>query len=468
MLQQKQKINKWWTLAIVGAGTFMSALDGSVVNTALPIIQKETSSLVSTAAWIVLVYLLTVSASLLVFGRLGDIHGRKVFYIGGLITFIVGSALSGLSPGIYWLIGFRALQALGAASLFALGPAILTGIFPGSERGRALGMQATATYIGLAAGPTIGGLLTEHLGWRWIFFINVPIGLMVIPIAMRVLRKDGASHTRKFDLAGAIALSVALSALLFGINEGETLGWNSLPVLITLVTAAIALPVFIMVEKRVTHALVNLRLFSNVVFSMSTIAALLSYMATSAVNFLMPFYLETARGFRVDVAGYILVSTPVVMAMLTGWSGALSDRIGQRIPATIGMALTVTGVLLLRTLSPSSSWWIIVPHLALIGVGVGLFTSPNNSAIMGSAPKHSQGVAGAILAAARNIGFVFGTALAVAIYGPRLGSLSHITTAPRAITMAMQDATTVVAIIAAAGIVISAVRGRVRPSEKDH
>ncbi len=455
--------NKWASLGIVAIGTFMSALDGSVVNTALPVIQQETHAPMTTTAWVVLVYLLVVSASLLVFGRLGDMYGRKVFYIGGMATFVVGSLLCGLSPEIHWLIAFRALQALGAAALFALAPAILTGAFPGNERGRALGMQATATYLGLATGPTIGGIITQHLGWRWIFFMNVPIGALAVPWALYTLKNDGLDRAKKFDVAGAFTLAVGLTCLLFGINEGGRMGWDHLAVTVTLITGVAALTSFVIIERRVANPLIDFRLFTSFVFTASTIASLLSYMATSSVSLLMPFYLEIARGFRVDTAGYILASTPVAMALLTGLSGTLSDKIGQRIPATIGLTIVVIAVLSLRTIEPTSDWFSITWRLVLIGVGVGFFTSPNNSAIMGSAPNNRQGVAGAILAAARNIGFVLGTAIAVAIYSPRLNALKQSSSESVAITYAMQDATTAIAIVAIAGIVLSAIHGKVQP-----
>jgi len=452
---------KWWTLAIVGAGTFMSALDGSVVNTALPTIGSQTHTDVSVLSWVVLIYLLTVSSTLLVFGRLADIYGQRGFYISGLSIFVFGSILCGFSPGIAALIGSRSVQAFGASMLFALGPAVLTSVFPGRERGRALGLQATVTYLGLATGPAVGGFITEHLGWRWIFFINVPIGLIVIPSALRVLQRSSPSSRQPFDPVGAVVLAVALASLIFGLNRGEIYGWNNPIVLSALVLAAAGFTALIKVERSIAHPVLDFRLFSNRVFAASTVAAFLNYMASSSVSFLMPFYLITACGYKVDQAGLILISTPITMALFSSWSGWLSDKIGQRIPATAGMVFTVVGLLFLRTLHPNASPVEIVPHLALIGFGIGLFTSPNNSAIMGSAPRGRQGVAGAILAAARNIGFVMGTAVAVMIYTSRLNSLLPTVSEPAAITRAMQDATTTIALFAVVGVIISAFRGRI-------
>lgn len=450
---------KWWVLAVVGAGTFMSALDGSVVNTALPVIGRTTGAPVSTLEWVVLIYLLTASSSLLVFGRLADIYGQRGIYITGLAVFVGGSVLCGLSPSVAALIGFRALQALGAAILFALAPAVLTGAFPGQERGRALGLQATMTYLGLSTGPALGGFLTHHFGWPSIFFINVPIGAVVISVALRVLRLEVSGSRQPFDPAGAAALAISMAALLLALSKGGEIGWRSPLILASVIVAAAGFASFVAVERRIRHPVLDLKLFANRTFTASTTAAFLNYMATSSVNFLMPFYLILASNYEPDAAGLALIATPLTMAVLAGPSGWLSDRIGQRLPATLGMALTVTGMLFLRTLHAGSTLIEVTPRLALIGLGVGLFTSPNNSAIMGSAPGNRQGVAGAILAAARNTGFAMGVAVSGLIYTTRLGSLATSLPRPEAITRAMQDATTGIALVAIVGVLISALRG---------
>lgn len=455
---------KWLTLAVVGAGTFMSALDGSVVNTALPIIGKATGATVSGLEWVVLVYLLTVSSSLLSFGRLSDIYGQRGLYVAGLGVFSLGSLMCGFATSVEMLVGFRAFQALGAAMLFALGPAVLTGAFPRHERGRALGMQATVTYLGLATGPALGGILTQHFGWQSIFFINVPIGAIVIAAAVKSIKSNIIPTHQPFDPIGAVTLAVTLFSLIYAVSKGNDFGWNSTIIVALLVIALLSFIVFVVVEHRSKHPLLDLKLFSNVTFSASTLAAFLNYMATSSLAFLMPFYLIHARNFTPSVAGLILISTPATMALLAGPSGFISDKIGVRIPATLGMAITAAGLLSLRMLNASSTPLQIVPHLILIGIGVGIFTSPNNSAIMGSAPLNRQGVAGAILAAARNIGFAVGIAVAGLIYTAKSNELaSYMQTVPNVITGSMQSATTVIAIIASMGIVISAFRGQVAP-----
>lgn len=457
---------KWWTLLVVGVGTFMSAVDGSVVNTALPVIQSQTGAVFSTLEWVVLIYLLTVISLLLVVGRLGDLYGRKRFYLAGFLIFTVGSALCGASPGIEALIIFRGVQAIGASMIFALAPAVLTGAFPGAQRGRALGMQATLTYLGLSAGPALGGLLTHHFGWRSIFFINIPIGMIVIPLGYLVLKRDLRNSDAAFDPAGAVALALALSSLLFALSKALDMGWAHAAIIGAFTVSAVAFAAFIIIETRVAHPMLDLKLFENRTFSASTAAAFLNYVANSSVTFLMPFYLIGSVRFRVDVAGLLLTATSIAMAMVAAPAGWLSDRIGVRIPATVGMCIVVIGMLMLRTLGPDATKFAIMAHLAFIGVGIGFFTSPNNSAIMGSAPESAQGIAGALLAAARNTGFAVGTAVAGLLYTHSIHANQH---APRTIAIAdaMHFATTTVACIAAMGIIASAVRGNTKRPAKD-
>lgn len=449
---------KWWTLVVVGSGTFMSALDTSIVNVALPTISKATHSPVSTVEWIVLIYLIAVSSSLLVFGRLADIYGKRRIYMLGQIIFALGSLFCGLSGAIAPLVVSRAVQAMGAAMLFALSPAILISAFPNSERGRALGMQATMTYLGLSTGPALGGFLTQHFGWPSIFFVNVPIGITMVCISAKVLEQDNTGSGQAFDPAGAGSMAVALASLLFALSKGPEAGWRSPLIIITFCISAVSTLIFMIIENRVQHPALDFHLFSNRMFTSSTAAAFLCYLSTAAVNFLMPFFLIHASGYPEAKAGLVLMATPVAMMLFTGPSGYLSDRVGVRLPATLGMAVLATGVLLLRTLHAGALPQQIMPITAMIGIGAGLFTAPNNSAIMGSAPLDRQGVAGAILAAARTTGFASGVALSGVVYISRLHAHCHLPQ-PTAIAHAMHASMAVIACVSYSGVILSAVRG---------
>ncbi len=408
---------KWFVLLSVGVGTYMSGLDGSVVNALLPVIRRALGTSVAGIEWVVTVYLLVVSGVLLGFGRLGDLRGHRRVYLIGLAGFTVSSALCGLSPSAGWLIGFRALQALAAAMIFSNAPAILTRSFPPEERGRALGLQALMTYLGLSTGPLLGGLLSRHYGWGSIFFINVPVGLLAVTLAHRFVARDEPARAGvPFDLLGATLFFVGLFLLLLGLNQGHAWGWGALATVAVLGAGAAVLAAFVAVESRRVHPVLDLTLFQSVAFSSSVLAATVNYVGNFTVVFLLPFFLIQGRGLSPTQAGLVLTAQPVVMMVSSPLAGALSDRIGSRAPATFGMAVLSAGLWLLSRAGVATPLWHIALTLGFCGLGLGAFTAPNNSRILGSAPRHRQGIASGVLAAARNVGMVLGVGLAGAVY----------------------------------------------------
>jgi EmrB/QacA subfamily drug resistance transporter len=417
----KPKENKWWVLVAIGAASVMTALDASVVNTILPVIQNAFSTKVITVEWIVTVYLLVLSGLLLTFGRLGDLHGHKSVYIWGFGIFVISSALCGAAQRIELLIVFRGIQAIGGAMLASNAPAILTGNFPGTMRGRALGLASMFTYIGLTIGPSLGGWLAQALGWRSVFYINVPIGTLALVLSSIFIPKDLPSETnRTFDIPGAILFVTGLSTLLLVLNQGSEWGWSSFPILGLLISAAVLLGLFIFIESRSPAPMLDLRLFRVPLFSASTANAVLNYVCVYTILFLMPFYLIDGRGLNSAQAGLILTAQPVIMAISAPISGAISDKTGSRWPGMIGMALLSAGLLLLSKLGSSSSLLFGGMALGLAGLGTGTFISPNTSALMGAAPKQRQGIASGVQAAARNVGMVLGIGLAGAIFTTHL------------------------------------------------
>jgi len=408
---------KWLVLLAIGIGTFMSALDGSVVNTILPVVTDYFQTDVATIEWVVTTYLLVVSGLLLSVGRLGDLRGNKVAYIWGFVIFVVGSALCGSAPSPIFLITSRGLQAIGAAMLFANSPAILTKNFPASQRGQALGLQGAMTYLGLTTGPFLGGWLADTFGWHSVFYINVPIGLLAIWLSITIIPRDMPSgQTEKFDLAGALTFLVGLVALLFALNQGHALGWTSPLILGLFIASLLTLGLFTWIEMRIPNPMLDLSLFKRRVFSMSTISPILNYICVYSVLFLTPFYLIQGRGLSASQAGLILTSQPIIMALTAPVSGRLSDRIGSRIPTTLGMLILAVGLFLVSRLTLESPFWLIVLGLAIGGFGTGLFVAPNNSALMGDAPRNRQGIAAGVLALARNVGMVLGIGLTGAIF----------------------------------------------------
>jgi EmrB/QacA subfamily drug resistance transporter len=395
----------------------MSALDTSVVNTVLPVINKSYGSDISTVEWVVTVYLLIVSGLLLSFGRLGDMRGHKPMFLTGFSIFIISSALCGWAPSIWALIAFRSLQALGAAMLASNSPAILTKNFPPSQRGQALGLQATMTYLGLTAAPSLGGWLTDLISWRAVFYINIPVGLLAFFFSWKFIPQDRITGSQeRFDLPGAALFLGGLIALLLGLNLGHTLGWSSLPILSLFLFAGFFLVCFIIVEKKSSTPMLDLKLFKNRVFSASSLSAFLNYIAVFSVLFLLPFYLLQGRGLSPSQAGLILTIQPIIMAIVAPISGGVSDRIGTKIPSVLGMGILSLGLVLMARLGAYSPVYEVGLALGVVGLGTGIFISPNNSALMGSAPRERQGIAAGILATARSTGMVLGVGLAGAIF----------------------------------------------------
>jgi EmrB/QacA subfamily drug resistance transporter len=447
---------RWWVLLAIGVGTFMAALDGSVVNVVLPLLRHDLNTSVAGIEWVMTIYLLVVSGLLLGVGRAGDLRGHRRIYLAGFVLFVIASALCGMAPTLGALVAVRALQAVGAAMLFANSPAILTKAFPAEQRGRALGAQATMTYLGLTAGPSLGGWLAQQLGWRSVFYINVPVGLVAIALTLRVVDDDRPHAVAEpFDFAGAALFTSGLVALLVALNQGHSWGWGAARTVALLLGAVLLLVTFVRVERRRASPMLDLSLFRTRLFATATMTAVLNYVCVYSVLFVLPFLLVQGRGLDTQHAGLVLTAQPLVMAAVAPVSGALSDRIGSRVLATAGMLALSAGLLLLAWLAPHGSLGQLAAALALVGLGVGLFASPNNSALMGAAPRHRQGIAAGVLATARNMGMALGVGLAGAVFTTSLAAGGGSTAA---LVHGVQASLLVAAGVAALGSVTAAVR----------
>jgi EmrB/QacA subfamily drug resistance transporter len=445
---------KWWVLVAIGTGTFMAALDGSVVNIVLPVLRNAFNTDVAHLEWVVTVYLLVISGLLLTFGRLGDLKGHKTVYVWGFSIFVIGSILCGAAWSPTMLIIFRGLQAIGGAMLASNSPAIVTGNFPPEQRGRAFGLVSTMTYLGLTVGPSLGGWLTQSFGWRTVFYINVPVGLLALFLSLYFIPKDSPSdNNRHFDVFGAIIILAGLTSLLLGLNKGAEWGWGSPAVLGLLIGALLLLVIFIQIEFRSPAPMLDLNLFRIPLFSASAANAVLNYICVYSLVFLMPFYLIQARGLNPAQAGLLLTAQPVIMAITAPISGTFSDRFGSRTLGMIGMGILAAGMFFLSRIGADTGLWMVAFGLAVTGAGTGIFISPNTSALMGSAPKSRQGIASGVQAEARNLGMVLGIGLAGAIFTTHLAE-----TSANAIYRGIDMGFLAAGMVAVIGFVVSAIK----------
>ncbi len=461
---------KWAVFAIVAIGVFMSTLDSSIVNISLPTIAREFGvPLSGSVEWVLISYLVMTAAVLLTAGRLADMFGRKAVWAVGLFIFTGGSALCGAATSLGFLIAARALQGLGGALLFASSPAMLTSAFPAHERGRALGLNAVIVALGVSVGPPLGGFITAYFSWRWIFYVNVPIGIIGIIATLRVLTEKLHRTPGKFDPVGAILLAVGLALVTAGLSFGQELGWTS-PLLISgLVVGAAALVAIPFVEKRISDPIIDLRLFRNRVFLSANLSLVLNFLALFAVSFIMPFYLEQLRGFPTQLVGLLLTPLPIIIAIVAPFSGSLADRFGStRWLAAGGLAIACIGLILLSQLNAQSSIFDIVWRLVVTGFGQALFQSPNNSALLGSVSPQQRGVASGFLATGRVMGQSLSVALAGAIFANLGGSAAglalqqhkgNISALQQTFVNGFRGALLTCAVIAVIGVFASLVRG---------
>jgi EmrB/QacA subfamily drug resistance transporter len=412
---------KWFVLSAVGMGIFLGTIDGSIVNIALPTLAHNFGSEFATVEWVTLGYLLTVTTLMLSMGRLGDMIGKKPVYNTGFVVFTVGSLLCGIAPSIYMLIAFRVLQAMGAA-MMTLGMAIITENFPPQERGKALGISGSLVSIGIITGPIVGGLILSVASWRWIFFVNLPIGIVGTWMVHRFVPEAQQVQKERFDFLGAATLFVCLSTLLIGLSIGQNTGFAALLPLILFGTSAIFLIIFLQIEKHNPHPMIDLKLFRNRLFDINLATGLLTFIVLAGPSLLMPFYMEGVLGFPPNTMGLVLTAVPVMMGITAPLAGSLSDRVGSRPITVVGLAIMVAAGFGLATISTDTSAWGLILRYLPVGIGMGVFQSPNNSIILGSVPRERLGVAAGLLATTRTLGQITGIAFLGALWAGRVSA----------------------------------------------
>jgi EmrB/QacA subfamily drug resistance transporter len=407
-------------MAAVAMGIFLATIDGSIVNVALPTLTRQFGTEFAVVEWVVLAYLLTVTTLMLSVGRLGDMIGKKPLYATGFVIFTAGSVLCGLSSTVYWLIGFRVLQAIGAAMMMALGMAIVTEAFPRSERGKALGISGSMVSVGIVVGPVLGGLLIGMLSWHWIFFVNLPVGIVGTLMVIRFVPSLKPEGGQRFDLLGAVMLFICLIALLMALTLGQQAGFADTRVLALLAGSIVFLVVFLIVERKVRDPMIDLQLFRNRLFNINLVTGLITFVSMSGTILLMPFYLENVLGYEPQAVGFLLAVVPIAVGITSPISGTLSDRFGTRPITVIGLSLLVLGFLATSTLSTETTSLGYVLRFLPIGIGIGVFQSPNNSAVMGAVPANRLGVASSLLSVTRTLGQTAGIAALGALWASRV------------------------------------------------
>ncbi len=443
----------------------MSALDASVVNTVLPVIRIAFGAPVASIQWVVTVYLLAMGGLLLTFGRVGDLRGHRRVFLLGFAVFVPASVLCGVAPTENALIGARILQGVGAAVIVSNSPANLVRSVHPSRLGRALGAQAAMTYLGLMLGPSLGGWLTEHLGWRSVFFINVPVGAAAFLLGLRHLPDDRRAKADGdlFDLPGTALFTGAFLALLLWLNRAHDWGWTS-PGTLGLLAGCIVLgALFHRRERTAPSPMLDLGLFRNRLFTMAAGSSLVNYVCVGFVLFLVPFFLIEGRGLSPGRAGLILTAQSLAMVVTAPASGTLSDRIGSRIPATIGMAVFAAGLFILSGLGKSTPLSVALAGLLLTGVGSAIFVTPNNSTLLGAAPQGRHGIASGILATSRLIGITAGVGISGAILAGFVGGQAAPAISPDRVVAAIRVAFLAAGSLAVGGAFLAAARGTAAP-----
>ncbi|MFB3897035.1 MAG: MFS transporter [bacterium] len=446
-------------LFITTLASFLTAFMGAAINIALPAIGTELQMTAIGLSWVATAYILSAAMFLVPLGKLADISGRKKIYTIGIIGYILFSFTSAIATTSTMLIISRALQGIGGAMLFGTGVAILISIYPPGDRGRVIGINVAAVYLGLSLGPFLGGILTQQFGWRSIFYINVPLGLLVLILILWKLKGEWAeAQHERFDIIGSIIYGLMLISIMYGLSK--------LPASVAIILVLVGIMGFIgfiVWEKRMVHPLLDIQLFiTNRVFAFSNLAALINYSATFAVGFLLSLYLQYIKGLTPQNAGLVLVSQPIMQAIFSPIAGKMSDKIEPRIVASIGMAFTVIGLMLLILITATTSILYIVFSLIVLGFGFGLFSSPNTNAVMGAVNKSVYSVASATLGTMRLIGMMLSMGISTLIFSVYIGNVPLSPAAYPMLMISIRIALIIFALLCFAGVFASLMRGKLR------
>jgi EmrB/QacA subfamily drug resistance transporter len=441
--------------------SFLTAFMGSALNVALPTLGQQFSMDAVTLGWVATAYTLAIAIFLVPFGRAADIGGRRRVFTIGLISYVLITGLAALAPSGNLLLVLRVLQGVAAAAMFATSSAILSSAYPPGQRGRVLGINVSSVYIGLSVGPFLGGVLAQHFGWQSVFWASALLGVVAVIAALRVTDEWAESRGERFDWAGAVIYGLALAAAMYGLSQLPTGAGG-----ILLAAGLAGLVGFGAWATRVPSPILDISLFrTNRTFTFSSLAALINYLATTAVAFLLSLYLQYLKGFSPEQAGLLLVLQPAMQAIFSPLAGRLSDRIESRVVASAGMALTAVGLAMLAFLTAATPLAYIAAALLLLGVGFGFFSSPNMNAIMGSVDKRLYGVSSALLATMRTIGQTLSLTVTLLLFTIIIGPVEMTEQYYGGFLVATRLAFAIFAGLCIVGIFLSLARGKVLQSE---
>jgi EmrB/QacA subfamily drug resistance transporter len=447
---------KWWTLGAVAFGLFMIMLDNTIVNVALPSIQRDLGIGISELEWVFNGYALTFGVLMLTGGKLADLMGRRRIFIVGLVVFTVASLFCGLATSAGWLIGARVLQGVGSALMNPATLSIITATFPPRQRGMAIGIWAGVAAMALAIGPLAGGLITQHLNWNWIFFINVPVGVLAIIVTRIVVDESrDTSADQRLDLPGLLSSGIALFALTYGLIEANSSGWTSARILSLFAVAAVGFVVFVLLELHQRAPMLDLSLFKNATFAGANSVMLLVGLAMFGVFFYNSLFIQNILGYSAVQTGASFLPMTVLIILVAPLAGKYSDRVGSRWLMGFGMVLLSVSLFIFSRLDASSTFWNILPGLLVGGVGMGLVMTPTTAAAMGSVPVDKAGVGSAVLNSGRQVGGALGIAVMGAIVAQAVTAQPGMPESVAQFVTGYQHALTVAALIALAGAALS-------------
>ena len=443
-------------------GIFLATIDSSIVNVALPTLVEAFDARFATVQWVVLSYLLTLATLLLTIGRWADIVGKKQIYLVGMLIFSLGSFLCGISLSIYWLIGFRVLQAIVAAMMISLGAGIITEAFPFEERGKALGVTGSIVSIGIITGPSVGGIIIDLISWHWIFFVNVPIGILGTIMVYRFIPSSKVKKDQRFDFYGAATLFISLITFLLALTLGQRIGFSHRIIILLFSIWALFFILFLWIEFRIDQPMVDMKMFRNHLFSLNLFTGFILFVCLGGIIILMPFYLQNVLGFPPRKVGLLLAVVPLAGGITSPLAGTLSDRFGTRPISTIGLIVILIGIINILSLNAETTSLEYVLRFLPVGLGIGIFQSPNNSAIMSAAPAEKLGIASSLLSLTRTLGQTSGIAALGAFWVSRVSVYAGsefewgvTRTDPVAQVAGLQDAIWVVIVFISGAIVLS-------------